>query len=129
MTTNNLGIDLATTGGDLLVNAQGDLGQVTGVENLTEALRRRFNTPVGALFYAPEYGNPLLARLSQPMGRTFEADAAVDARACLISDARVRKASVRIVVNREQRSVTCSAEYEAIDGSSGSFEEVVTGLV
>ncbi|MBL0387929.1 hypothetical protein JJB07_14910 [Tumebacillus sp. ITR2] len=110
--------------GDLAVTTQGDFGLATGEDSLNADLKRRFGTPVGALFYDLNYGNPMLARLSQPTSQGFEAACAQDARACVMADPRVVDASASVTVDRESRSVFCRVEYRDSSGGSGSLEEV-----
>lgn len=114
--------DLASNNGDLATNTQGDLYTVSGTDNLTAALIRRFETPLGALFYDTTYGNPVLNRLSQPMGKSFENDLISDASACILADSRVQSVTATVMLNREARTVTFKIDYVAKDGTSGSFE-------
>jgi phage baseplate assembly protein W len=111
--------------GDLLLSPQGDLTTVSGIENLTDALKRRFETQLGALFYDTTYGNPLLDRLSQPMGQTFEQDAIADVSKCILGDSRVQSVIVSVSINRESRTSLFQVSYVAQDGSTGSFERSV----
>lgn len=124
--SSDLYADLATVNGDLAITVQGDLGTVSGTDNLAAALQRRFTTPRGALFYDQTYGNPLLARLSQPMGRDFEQAAIADVRACMLGDSRVQDAAVQVMLDREQRTLMVKVSFKAKDGTTGSFEKGVS---
>jgi hypothetical protein len=112
----------STTAGDLATNAQGDIDTVSGTDNLSSALQRRFETPIGALFYDTTYGNAVFDRLSQPMGQSFENDLIGDASACILGDSRVQSVNVAVTIDREARTANFQIAYIAKDGSSGSFE-------
>jgi phage baseplate assembly protein W len=115
--------DFASTAtGDLATNAQGDVETVSGTDNLSAALQRRFETPIGALFYDTTYGNAVFDRLSQPMGQNFETDLASDATACILADSRVQSVNVTVTIDRESRTVQLNISYVAKDGTTGSFE-------
>ncbi|MFB6364465.1 GPW/gp25 family protein [Paenibacillus elgii] len=101
------------------------MSTASGTDNLTEALRRRFRTPYGSLFYDRTYGNKLHDRLSAPMGRTFEQDAIADATECLMADPRVQSVRVRLSLNHEERRVRFTISYVAKNGSAAAFEEEV----
>lgn len=118
--------DIASNNGDLATNVQGDLDTASGIDNLTAALQRRFETPIGALFYDRTYGNSLFNRLSQPMGQNFEKDAIADVTSCMLADSRVQSATVQITVNREQRTAVLYVQFIAKDGSAGSFQQGVS---
>ncbi|WP_171684161.1 hypothetical protein [Paenibacillus planticolens] len=118
--------DLGSVNGDLAANLQGDLNTVSGIENLTTALQRRFGTPLGALFYDTTYGNPVFQRLSSPMGKSFEQDVISDVSSCLLADSRVQSVQVRVLLNREEKTATFYVSFIAKDGSSGSFEQAVS---
>lgn len=120
--SDSLFTDLASLNGDLDINAQGDLYTVSGVDNLTAALQRRFETPLGALFYDTTYGNPVLDRLSKPMGQSFESDLLSDASSCILGDSRVQSVNVSVTIDRKSRAVAFQISYVARDGTTGSFE-------
>lgn len=108
--------------GDLASNAQGDVDTASGEANLNSALQRRFETPLGALFYDLGYGNAVFARLSLPMGPNFDKDLESDATECILADSRVQSVTVAVTINRESRIAGFRIAYVARDGTSGSFE-------
>ncbi|MEC0231281.1 hypothetical protein [Paenibacillus alba] len=118
--------DISSNSGDMDRNDTGDMTTASGVGNLTGALKRRFETPLGALFYDQTYGNPLFNRLSAPMGQSFEANAISDITACILSDKRVQSVKVQATVDRESRMITFSINFIANNGESGSFERGVS---
>ncbi|KEO81030.1 hypothetical protein [Tumebacillus flagellatus] len=118
-------MDLLTDGsGDLGITSQGDVGLATSADSLKADLVRRFGTPLGALFYDPNFGNPMLSRLSQPMSQGFEAACSQDARACVMADARVLEAGATVFIDRENRRISCVVEYRDVYGGTGRIEEV-----
>lgn len=117
--------DLAYLNGDLAVNAQGDLYTVSGIDNLTAALQRRFETPLGALFYDTTYGNNLYSRLSKPMGQNFEKDVINDVTKAMLADRRVKSVTVQVAIQREQRIVMVNVSFKDINGNTGSFQQGV----
>lgn len=117
--------DISSNSGDMGRNDTGDMSTSSGTDNLTAALIRRFETPLGALFYDQTYGNPLFNRSSSSMGRNFESDAISDITNCLLGDKRVQSVTVLPTANREERTITFSISYVANNGASGSFEKGV----
>jgi phage baseplate assembly protein W len=116
--------DFAMSQGDAAVNAQGGLFTASGMDNLIESLKRRLQTRVGALFYDPEYGNPALEMLSQPLTQDYSSRYAAQTRECLMQDRRVATSTVAVEIFPESRLVRCSIEIVESSGESGSFEEV-----
>lgn len=51
------GIDMLLEGGTLSDDGNGDFATVSGVANLKQAMRIKFNTPLGQLVYYPAFGN------------------------------------------------------------------------
>ncbi|GIM45967.1 hypothetical protein DNHGIG_15160 [Collibacillus ludicampi] len=121
------GVDIAQTDvQDWGTTSQGDLALVAGVDNLHQALERRWATPYGALFYAPDYGNTIFDMLSEPITPDWIERAIVAARSCILADPRVADVQVTVTPFPEKRIVHFLNKWVAVDGSSGQFTGQVT---
>jgi len=121
------GTDIVQTAGqDWQASPQGDLAVASGRSNLQQALVRRWGTRVGALFYAPDYGNPVLDMLSGPVNQTWLDTATTAARTCLLGDARVADVQVTTSTNAAQRSVLFTCLWTDISGNTGQMQQGVS---
>lgn len=87
------GVDLRLTeDGDILVNANGDLGRVSGIDNLRQAVRSVLRCPHGWLvFDEPEYGSKLYKYQGKPNTPQTRYAAARDIQETLMADPRIAK--------------------------------------
>lgn len=124
------GTDIAQTANqDWQVTATSDVATVSGPDNLQQALMRRANTRVGALFYAPSYGNPIYDMLSGPYNQDWVNRATAGARNCLLGDPRIKDTQVTVTPNPATRTVTIFYSWTDVNGNTGQFpQEVSTGV-
>lgn len=102
--TDLFGTDLALTGGFLTMTGR-DLALVSGVDNLSQALRRRLLAGTGELVHHPTYGNTTLDHLGENT-QTFLPNAYAGTIAALLGDVRlVRVNQVRVAPNGDEVTV------------------------
>ncbi len=91
-------------------------GLSSGRTNLAMAIARRFKTPRGALFYAPDYGFSLINLLSSEMsGAQITAQgSAIEAEA--MKDERVQSATATLNYTAATRSLIVTLVLEDADG-------------
>lgn len=130
MSDNIYGTDIAQTSNqDWGVTAQSDVTLVSGPANLQAALERRWGTRVGALFYAPSYGNPIFDHLSENITDDWIEQRAIDARTCLLGDSRLSDVQVTITPNPEKRTVLFQCYWTDVTGNTGTLtQEVSVGV-
>lgn len=120
------GTDLAQTSNqDWQTTATADVATVSGPANLVQALQRRTSTRVGALFYAPTYGNGIYDLLSLPINNDWISNAETACEACILGDPRVADASVTVTPNPSARTVSVYYSWTDINGNTGSFTQEV----
>ncbi|KLU66297.1 25-like lysozyme [Desulfosporosinus acididurans] len=120
------GTDIAqTTNQDWQVTATSDVATVSGLENLQQALERRWGTRMGALFYDPSYGNTVFDMLSKPVNQNWISQATVAARTCLMGDSRIADVQVTVTPNPATRSVLFAMLWTANDGTTGILQKEV----
>lgn len=124
------GTDIAQTASqDWQVTSTSDVATVSGPDNLQQALERRANTRVGALFYAPDYGNPIFDTLSGPYNQDWVNRAIAGARSCLLGDSRIADAQVTVTPNPGKRTVSLFYSWTDVNGNTGQFpQEVSVGV-
>jgi len=106
MANPKLGVDLAGR-----TTAQGDLNLMEDVENVRAAMTRRLDTPLGALFSHPGYGNPVHDMLSEPMDSTWEGKALAGIRSCLEQEPRITLKTVEVTIYMEMRKAAFNSTY------------------
>ncbi|GMA59740.1 hypothetical protein NZD89_09350 [Alicyclobacillus fastidiosus] len=120
------GTDLAQTANqDWQTTATADVATVSGPTNLVQALQRRTSTRVGALFYAPSYGNPIYDLLSLPINDDWVSNAETAGQTCLLGDPRVASAQVTVTPNPEARTVSVYYSWTDLNGNTGQFSQEV----
>lgn len=112
MGNQKLGVDLADP--DLTVTYQGDLALTDGKDNVKNALLRRLNTPLGALFAHPEYGNPVFDLISDVINAAWAGKAVAGIRECLDQEPRIKGDSV-VEMYLEQRQAVSQISYSILD--------------
>lgn len=121
------GTDIAQTfDQDWGTTATADIATVSGPENLVQALKRRTGTRVGALFYAPSYGNPIYDMLSLPITDNWVSSAQAAGRTCLLGDPRIADAQVTVSPNPSKRKVSVYFSWTDVNGTNGSFSQEVS---
>jgi uncharacterized protein len=120
------GTDIAqTTNQDWQTTATADVAIVSGPGNLQQALERRWGTRVGALFYAPDYGNPLFDMLSGPINQNWIDQATAAARTCLMGDPRVADVQVTVIPDPKKRTVLFQCLWTDISRNTGQVSQAV----
>jgi hypothetical protein len=77
--------------GRLTITSEGDLAVVSGVPNLSQALRNRYQTEKGSLPYHPQYGFGLEAYLGFRHNSFFNFLAVVEGKQTALRDPRIAK--------------------------------------
>lgn len=113
MANPKLGVDLA--GPDLAPTYQGDISLVDDKQNVRGAIMRRLNTPLGGLFFHPEYGNPVHNLLSEPVDASWPGKAVAGIYQCLGQEPRITVESVGIDVYPEQRLAVFNIIYRIVE--------------
>ncbi|WP_088185827.1 GPW/gp25 family protein [Desulfosporosinus sp. FKA] len=118
-----------TVNQDWQVTGTSDIATISGLENLNQALKRRANTRVGVLFYAPSYGNPIYDMLSGPYNQDWVNRATAGARNCLLGDPRIKDVQVTVNPNANTRTVSIFYSWTDTNGNTGQFPQEVSTLV
>ena len=89
---------------------------VSGVRNYLEALVRRWTTPRGALFYAPDYGRDLRAWLNKEDTAANRFSLAVEAAAEAEADPRTISADAEVVAVVPGSAYKLRVDLETTEG-------------
>jgi phage baseplate assembly protein W len=111
------GRDCALRGKQLSDNGAGDFAILSGVDNLSQQLQHRIDTPKGQARRHPDYGCSVHRLLGRVTGPTAAKLGASYVKAALKSDYRVKDAD-RVTAEVSGDSVRVVARALAIDGSS-----------
>lgn len=84
--------------GTIRVSASGDVGRLSGRDNLTRAITRRLVTQPGSLVHRPTYGCGVLGYLGLANGPATRSKLANTIRANLLQDRRLKDVSVSLAV-------------------------------
>lgn len=100
---------------DFLNQLDANLGLVSGLANLGQALAHRLETPRGGLFYDPNYGTDVRAYLNEQMSSADVARLAADINSECLKDERVLTcdASVQFVPATSSLAVNINASTAA----------------
>lgn len=114
--------------GDLGVTNQGDYSTVSSYQNVDAAVIRRMKTPLGALWYDPNYGNGVYDLLSKPMDAEFVVSAKQQLQTCLEGEERIHFISANVRIENEDRMARFAVTYKYADGLSTrkTLEGVIT---
>lgn len=94
---------------------RGDMAIVEGLINLKKSIKRRIETPKGALFAHPEYGNPAWQLLSDEMSPEWAAQVVAAIRECLADEPRIKRLDINWELSPETRRARFSIEYVPIE--------------
>jgi phage baseplate assembly protein W len=121
--TDVLGADLRLVNGELVIDG-GDLAVVSGMDNLSQALKVRIGIDKEELVFHPEFGSWIRKLIGTGAGPTTAQLAALYVRSALIEDDRVQQVtSVTTVVNGDKFNVT--AKVQIVSGQTVSLSMVV----
>ncbi|KIL42087.1 hypothetical protein SD70_02570 [Gordoniibacillus kamchatkensis] len=94
MNTLVFGTDWRLDDNGFLQKQDGDISTISGADNLTQALKMRFKTPLGALNLHPDYGNSLFSILGEAGAPYFKSLASHYLEQCALQDIRVQSAKI-----------------------------------
>lgn len=97
----SLGTDIAS-----LPDLDPLFGTVSEIEALGEALARRYETPRGSLWYAPDYGYDLRGRLGDSLTTSDLAQMPGDIEAEALKDERVQSAAAIVTFDASAATLT-----------------------
>jgi hypothetical protein len=89
-----LGTDFLLDANGFLTRSNNDIATVSGLDNLAQALRLRFQTYIGGLMLHPDYGNGLFNDLGEANTPYFSGLAKHHLQECALQDARVQKCTI-----------------------------------
>lgn len=121
-----LGTDIALTDGSVSFQS-GDLSTVSGGANLTQALKNRFQTPVGSDPNHPGYGNKLIAHLGQVGQNHFSTLAKLLIKETAMQDPRIGDVSGESVTGRTANSLGIGMTVHTRNGDAAFYTEVSGG--
>lgn len=115
-------------GDDFDITPQGDLGLVTGVDNIRQALLSRLLTTKGTLVHRPEYGVGIKNFLGAPLSFDTQRQLATQMEAQFLQDLRVTGINTIQIQENENNpfSVTIWANVE-IEGQGEANLEFEIG--
>lgn len=94
---------------------KGDCELTSGLDNLKAAILRRLETPIGALFAHPDYGNPAWDLLGEEMDEDWAARVVAAIRECMEQDPRVQRVDVSYELFPESRTAKFYILYVPIE--------------
>lgn len=108
---------------------KGDYELTDGLDNLKAAILRRLETPKGALFAHPDYGNPAWDLLSEEMDEDWAVRVVAAIKECLEQEPRVQRVDVSYELFPETRTARFYIYFVPIESqvTENLIWEVTTG--